>query len=275
MLALQHKIENFCQTVIKKRIDDGGLLFNKPETGIVLFYAGPSDKVLEKIPEAKMEWGAFKYPQNWQLSEKEAERLKAHRIDDSPLFLFLMSKDFEKDFSKFLGIDSDSEDFEHALKKVWHFTSAHFASKKFKKAATLVCGAEKKSSFYAAEMFGILDNPCVEVINEKPASLFLAFRPLGKDEVNRLMCVTALMEMRKHAKASNDNKAWDNYKRQRKYFILSRQAEKRTFSKQPKDVKKAFRQSRKEILTHFNKDKENNLIAPKRRVPIPTSAPSF
>ncbi len=273
MLELKLRANAFCETVIQKRIDDDGFVYTVPFLNTILFYAGPSEHVLDMIQEREGSVSDDKYPANWSIAAEEATRLKANRIDDTKIFVFLISDELkalliERGFLSEIEVNLVS-------KYIWDYVSYKFSRTSFKKAAMLVCGASKESSFYVAEMLGILDNPCVEVINEKPADLFRAFRELGKDEINRLMAMTCLLEMRKHAGASNDNEAWDNYKRQRKYFILYRQEEKRAFAKQPKDVKKDFRQTRKEILTCFKKDKKNNAIYPKGQSSIPAPSLSF
>lgn len=82
MLGPDLKIEEFCQTVIQPKIDASGLV-PKKRAKIVLFYAGPSDEVVDELcakhPATKPE----DYDLNWRTAATEAVRIKAFRIDDS------------------------------------------------------------------------------------------------------------------------------------------------------------------------------------------------
>ncbi len=138
-----------------------------------------------------------------------------------------------------------------AIKQIWIYVSDKFSRTDFQEAATLVCGAGEDSAFVLKEMLGMLDGDHLKILNKRSADLFRAFKPLGNDEVQRLMSMTYLLELRAYAKAHKDADAMKLYKRLRDYFLVWRQDRKDAFCARPKEIKLAFRQARKEILQAF------------------------
>lgn len=251
MRALKLRAEHFCRTVLDKRIADGGLLFpDKPAK--ILFYAGPSDEVLKKIPGAKTHWGRKIHQLHWKVAADEATRLGAHRLDEVSIFSYLRSALFEEELKGFLGKKASLQDIDDATKLIWDETSDKLAHTDFEEAATFVCGADENSSFCLKEMFGMLDGTHLKVLNKRPADLFRGLRKLGKDEVQRVMSMTYLFDLRAHAMATKDPKDLAFYKRERLYFLKWRLDKKAAFKAKPKAERLAFRKTRGEILKQFN-----------------------
>ncbi len=248
MLGLDLKIEKFCQNVIQPKIDAGGFDSRKIAE-IVLFYAGPSEEVVAALCAKHPKTEPEEYIKNWVTAAEESERLVAKRIDDAPIFDYLRSEEFKEDFISATGITEIG--FEDEKTKVWIYVSDKFSRTDFQEAATLVCGAGEDSAFVLKEMLGMLDGDHLKILNKRSADLFRAFKPLGNDEVQRLMSMTYLLELRAYAKAHKDADAMKLYKRLRDYFLVWRQDRKDAFCARPKEIKLAFRQARKEILEAF------------------------
>ncbi len=261
MFAIKQIAKNFCRTVIQPKLDKGGFAGAASEACAVLFYSGPSDELLESILLKEGPKNAHLYIPNWQVAGKEAERLNATRLDNTKIFSFLFSQAFTSLVNK-LPLSTTKES-DEVVKYVWDYVSDKFSRTPFKKAATLVCGADKKSSFYAKEIDGILDNESVKIINERPADMFRAFRALGKAEVQRIMCVTALVEMRQHVQNNNAPQAWGNYKRQRKYFVVAQAEENKKIKALPPKERAKYADTRRSIVKAFknpNRSTKGNTI---------------
>ncbi len=69
----------------------------------------------------------------------------------------------------------------------------------------------------------MLDGEHLKILNKRKADLFRDFRALGKEEVQRLMSLAYLLELRAYAIARKDDKALALYRRQRSYFLVWRQ----------------------------------------------------
>jgi hypothetical protein len=235
----------FCKKIIDLKIHAGGFAFKKPVLGCVLFYAGP-DEAIVKIVRLNRNDPSFSPIPNWKLASNEATRLHANRLDDTPLFSYLRSTDFIKDAVKIVG-----RRFAALIEKpVWDYVSDKFSrTTPFKEAVTLACGAHEKSSFRAKELFGMLDNPHLEIVNKRDAAMFRDFRKLGAKEVFALSCATYLLDLRTHARASNDNEVKALYKNERDFFLAWRNGEKAAFRAKSKTARLAFKKARKEILT--------------------------
>ncbi len=199
MLKWTAQAVSFCRIVIDAKIAAGELFFSKA-SDVVLFYAGPEKEFVTHV-RAKRKDPSFSPLLNWKLAAAEATRIGAGRIDDTKLSGYLMSPDFETELTGFVG----DFFFKEAKKYVWDYVSERFAQTPVRKASTLVCGAGEESSFRVKELLGMLENPALEVVNERPVKLFQDFRALGTNEVFRLACMTKLIELRARAKASNDN----------------------------------------------------------------------
>lgn len=195
---------------------------------------------------------------NWRAAAAEACRLNAYRIDDTPIFSYLMSDDFEPEFTSAVGITKAQ--YRDAKKHVWDYVSDKFSHTDFEEAATLVCGAGEDSSFVMKEMYGQLDGDHLKILNKRTANLFRDFKSLGKDEVQRLMSMTYLLELRAYAQTHKGAK--DIYKRQRTYFLEWRRGKKAEFKAKPKDVRLKFRQARGEILARYNESVGTEPTAP-------------
>ena len=116
----------------------------------VLFYAGPSDKVIKQIYGRQQ-----RLKKNWALAATLAKQLNAGRIDDTPLFSYLMSEEPGKELSLLYGLKGAA--LSSVLQEIWHLVSARFAETDFKEAMTLICGADKdNSSFRRKEMSSML-----------------------------------------------------------------------------------------------------------------------
>jgi hypothetical protein len=245
MSETESLVAAFCKTVIDSKIAADSFAFPDKTTKTVLFYAGPEPKIVDGV-KLKRKDPAFSPKKNWELAAREAVRLKASRIDDTSLFAYLRSFAFIED----LGALVDKASFDEAKKMVWDYVSLKFSQTgNFVAASTLICGADKKSSFRAAELMGMLENPAIEIVNERPVKLFQDFRALGANEVFRLACMTKLIELRARAKASNDNDDKALYENQRDFFLAWREGEKAAFKTLPKAERLAFRKERGGILS--------------------------
>jgi len=240
---------------IAPMIAAGGLLCGKKHAEFILFYSGPQKKVRQKIIAKENSWSKKTYPFNWQIAGEEAKRLGAKRIDNASVFTYLMSDELNEELKSLinskLSLKRKHEIKDETKKYLWDYVSDKFSRTPFKKAATLVCAAAPDSSFYAKEIDGILDNESLEIINERPAALFRAFRALGKAEVNRIMCVTALVEMRQYAQNNNDPQAWENYKRQRKYFVIAQAKENKKIKALPPKKRAKYAEIKRSIIKEF------------------------
>lgn len=243
MLKWTAQAVSFCRIVIDAKIAAGELFFSKA-SDVVLFYAGPEKEFVTHV-RAKRKDPSFSPLLNWKLAAAEATRIGAGRIDDTKLSGYLMSPDFETELTGFVG----DFFFKEAKKYVWDYVSERFAQTPVRKASTLVCGAGEESSFRVKELLGMLENPALEVVNERPVKLFQDFRALGANEVFRLACMTKLIELRARAKASNDNDDKALYENQRDFFLAWREGEKAAFKTLPKAKRLAFRKERGGILS--------------------------
>jgi len=245
MLKWTAQAVSFCRIVIDAKIAAGALLVPKAK-GLVLFYAGPEKEIVIRI-RIKRKDPAFSPLPNWNLAAAEATRLDANRIDETPLFKYLWSSVFEADLISTVG----NSHFSQAKKYIWDYVSDRFSRETpFQAAATLICGASEKSSMRVKEILGMLANPNLRVVNKRDTKLFRDFRRLGKKEVFRLACMTNLLELRAHAKASNDNNAKELYKNQRDYFLAWRETERALFNARPQATRQWVKTNRKRVLAN-------------------------
>lgn len=239
-------VATFCKTVIDGKIAANGFALPGGANAVVLFYAGPAPKVIAGV-RLKRKDPTYSPKPNWRLAADEALKLKASRIDDTSLFSYLQSFAFVEDLGKLV----DKASFDEAKKMVWDYVSLRFSQTgPFVAASTLVCGADQNSSFRVSELLGMLENPKLESINNRPTPFFQAFVPLGANEVFRLACMTKLIELRARSKASNDNDDKAFYKDQRDNFLAWRVDEKAVFKKLPKAERLAFRRERRALLAN-------------------------
>ena len=172
MLKWTAQAVSFCRIVIDAKIAAGALFVPKAK-GFVLFYAGPEKEFVAHV-RIKRKDPAFSPLPNWNLAAAEATRLDANRIDETPLFKYLWSSDFEADLISTVG----NSYFKQANKYVWDYVSDRFSRETpFQEAATLICGAGEKSSIRVKEILGMLANPNLQVVNKRDAKLLRASSP--------------------------------------------------------------------------------------------------
>lgn len=237
----------FAEKNVKPRIDAIG-----PNSGFgkvcrILFYAGPADEIKKAVYGDKRRINPA-----WKRASRVAHRLKAKRIDNTEVFKYLMGPDYAKvleDYKTLYGLsDQEKKDLNQ---EVWKYTSARFARTDFKEAMTLVCGASRNSSFRDKEMLSLLKGKHLKLLNNLPTSMFKEIQKLGKKELFRFCCMSALVVLKEYAEQAKTKAAAHEFEQQLKYFRTDQKAMLREFLELPTSKQEKISQAETAILKQY------------------------
>ena len=182
---------------------------------------------------------------NFDLAEDQIARLDASVINSTNIAQFLTRINLKKYFDK---VYPDPRDADAAWLEIWGKVSALFAESNFKEAATCVCGADPTRVFRAYEQDALLRNKHVKIINGRTSQLFRDFGTLGAEEAFRLICLTELLEIRKHAQNAKTPEAWKDYHQRRRAFLVQFGTMRMNAAPLSSEEKLGLKQSKREIL---------------------------
>lgn len=247
MLMFKRCAREICRKNIKPRIDAVA-----PNSGFgkayrILFYAGPADEIKKAVYGVDRRINPA-----WKRAGHVAHRLKAKRIDNTEIFEYLMGTDYAEvleDYKTRYGLSD--QDKKALNQEVWNYTSARFARTDFKEAMTLVCGAGSSSSFRVKEMESLLNGKHLTLLNNLPASMFKEIQKLGKKELFRFCCMTALIVLKEYAEQAKTKAAMREFEQQLKYFHADQKTMLKEFLDLPTAKQEKISQAETEILKKY------------------------
>lgn len=165
-----------------------------------------------------------------------------------------------------------AEAFRHA-DKVMRYASREFIKASYGFAATAVCGAAIDRVFFEVELPAIVDNTRIEDVNGIPAQMIRDFYAVHPYEAFRLICISELLEIRKHAVKSGALEDIQDYKERRKFFTLERQDTAKYLPAVSKAMKADMKLRKRQILTTYSLATHSAIIGgatPKPAIPAKT-----
>lgn len=172
----------------------------------IVFYSGPSGVVYDSL--------GFISHSNNDRSAILARALNAYRINDTEAGKFLNAQNLSEYFDEYAKNlhrypDQQRKEKNKAYATVWGGPSELLAQMDFKKAATVVCGADHNRVFLIDEMEHLLRNTSCEAINEiTSAAPRTLLTEVCKDAAFDYLCRSELKLVQTIANADIVNFSW-------------------------------------------------------------------